>query len=146
MAQAMVPHTIIVDFAVALLVTSFVCELLATTVDERELATVAWWTLLFGTVAAAFAVLSGFAAAQSAPQTPEVTATITRHRNLGIGTLVCFGACLGWRAALQGAMPKRYMGLYWALAVAGTAALVITAYHGGILVFRLGVGVLPAGQ
>ncbi|MFQ5744877.1 MAG: DUF2231 domain-containing protein [Acidobacteriota bacterium] len=139
----MVPHTIVVDFAVALLITSFTCDLLAVTVEEAELGVVAWWTLLFGTLAAGFAVISGFVAASSAPDRLEVASTILSHRNLGIVTLVCFATCLGWRGARQGALPRRYRGIYWLLAATGTATLMVTAYYGGILVFRLGVGVAP---
>ncbi len=141
----MVPHAIVVDFAVALLVTSFVCDLIAATVEERDLRVVAWWTLQFGTLAAVFALLSGFAAAQGVTGDDHLTRTLLNHRNLAIVTLACFVACLVWRGALRGSLPQRYQGLYWALAVLGTVALILTGYHGGILVFRLGVGVLPAG-
>ncbi len=141
----MVPHAIVVDFAVALLVTSFVCDLIAATVEERDLRVVAWWTLQFGTLAAVFALLSGFAAAQGVTGDDHLTRTLLNHRNLAIVTLACFVACLVWRGALRGSLPQRYQGLYWALAGLGTVALILTGYHGGILVFRLGVGVLPAG-
>lgn len=137
----MVPHTVIVDFAVALLLTSFACDLLAVTVEERELAIVAWWTLLFGMVAAAFALISGFTAARGAPPAPEITATLVRHRNLAIAAAVCFGACAAWRGASQGRLPRRFQGLYWLLAGTGSAMLVVAAYYGGLLVFRFGVGV-----
>ena len=138
----MVPHAIVVDFAVALLVTSFVCDLIAATVEERDLRVVAWWTLQFGTLAAAFALLSGFAAAQGVSGGEHLTSTLLNHRNLAIVTLTCFVLCLVWRGALKGSLPQRYQGLYWAFAGLGTVALILTGYHGGILVFRLGVGVV----
>jgi len=138
----MVPHAIVVDFAVALLVTSFICDLIAATVEERDLRIVAWWTLQFGALAAAFALLSGFAAAQGISGSDQLTRTLLNHRNLAIITVACFAACLAWRAALRGAFPQRHQGLYWALAGLGTVTLILTGYHGGILVFRLGVGVL----
>ena len=137
----MVPHAIVVDFAIALLVTSFVCDLIAATVEERDLRIVAWWTLQFGTLAAAFAVLSGFAAAQGVSGGDQLTHTLLNHRNLAIATLASFVACLAWRGALRGSFPQRYQGIYWALAGLGTVTLILTGYHGGILVFRLGVGV-----
>ena len=40
----MVPHPIIVDFAVALLVVSVAFDLLASIAEERDLRVVAWWT------------------------------------------------------------------------------------------------------
>jgi len=141
----MVPHAIVVDFAVALLVTSFICDLIAATVEERDLRIVAWWTLQFGTLAAAFALLSGFAAAQGVSGGDQLTHTLLNHRNLAIITVACFVACLVWRGALRGSFPQRYQGLYWTLAGLGTVSLILTGYHGGILVFQLGVGVVAPG-
>lgn len=141
----MVPHAIVVDFAIALLVTSFVCDLIAATVEERDLRAVAWWTLQFGTLAAAFALLSGYAAARGVSGGDHLTRTLLNHRNLAIVTLACFASCLIWRGAMGGSLPPRFRGLYWALAGLGTVALILTGYHGGILVFRLGVGVVTAG-
>ena len=96
-----------------------------------------------GTVAAALAVLSGYAAAGLAGSEPRVVETIGVHRNLGILTLTCFTVCSLWRARRPASFPERYRDVYWAIAAIGLAALVVTAYFGGILVFRLGVGYLP---
>jgi len=139
----MVPHPIIVDFAVALLVVSVGFDLLASLADERDLRVVAWWTLLVGTVAAALAAVSGYAAAGVAGTEPRVVETIALHRNLGIVTLACFGVCSLWRARQPGSFPDRYRDVYWAISAVGLATLLVTAYFGGILVFRLGVGYLP---
>jgi len=139
----MVPHPIIVDFAVALLVVSVAFDLLASIVEERDLRVVSWWTLMLGTVAAALAVISGYAAASVAGNEPRIVETIALHRNLGITTLVCFASCAGWRILDPGSFPRRYADAYWALAAVGLSTLIITAYFGGILVFRLGVGYIP---
>ena len=146
MVRTMVPHPIIVDFAVALLVTSVAFDALASLVEERDLRVVSWWTLMIGTVAAALSILSGYAAAAElvAPG-PRVLDTIALHRNLGITTLLCFSVCAAWRMRAPGSFPRSYSGTYWILAVTGLCALVITAYNGGILVFRLGVGYVPMG-
>jgi uncharacterized membrane protein len=145
MSDAMVPHPIIVDFAVALLVVSVAFDLLASIVEERDLRVVSWWTLLLGTVAAALAVVSGFAAARLAGNDSPVVETIAWHRNLGIVTLACFGACTLWRLRWPASFPERFRDLYWALTAIGLGALLVTAYFGGILVFRLGVGFRPPG-
>ena len=136
----MVPHPIIVDFAVALLVVSVAFDILASIVEERDLRIVGWWTLMIGTVSAALAVVSGFAAAKIAAAEPTITETITLHRNLGIATLTCFVTCAVWRAGAMGTFPRRYPDAYWALTAVGLGTLIVTAYFGGILVFRLGVG------
>lgn len=141
----MVPHPIIVDFAVSLLVVSVAFDLLATVVEERDLRVVAWWTLMIGAVAAALSVLSGYVAASMAGNDPAVIATVRLHRNLGLVALGSFTLCALWRMGAPGDFPQRYRDLYWALTVVGLGCLIVTAYFGGILVFRLGVGfVVPA--
>jgi len=138
----MVPHPIIVDFAVALLVVSVAFDVLAGVAEERDLRVVAWWTLMLGTVAAALAVLSGYVAANVAGEESMVVDTIAVHRNLGIATLTCFAVCALWRVREPGAFPQRYRDAYWLISASGLGCLIVTAYYGGILVFRLGVGFL----
>lgn len=138
----MVPHPIIVDFAVALLVVSVAFDALAAVVEDRDLRVVSWWTLMLGTVGAALAVLSGYAAADLAPSEPQIRDTIAIHRNLGIVTLVCFASCAIWRSRAPGSFPTRFRDAYWLLAAVGLGALIVTAYFGGVLVFRHGVGFL----
>lgn len=142
MGDLMVPHPIIVDFAVALLTVSVGFDLLASVVNERDLRIVAWWTLMIGTVAAALSVVSGYAAAP-ADASPMVTETIEFHRNLGIATLVCFATCSLWRVSNPNGFPERYRDAYWTLTFIGLGALIVTSYWGGVLVFKFGVGVLP---
>lgn len=141
----MVPHPIIVDFAIALLVVSVAFDALASIVDDRDLRVVSWWCLMLGTVAAALAVLSGYAAANLAGSEPEIVDTIALHRNLGIVTLACFGGCAVWRSRAPGSFPQRLREAYWALTAVGLGALVVTAYLGGVLVFRHGVGFIRPG-
>lgn len=138
----MVPHTVIVDFAVALLFTSVLCDALAALAEERDLTVVATWVLTFGAIAAALAALSGYSAASAAAPTGIALRTITWHRNLALGTLACFAPVAVWRLLAGGRPPERLSGLYWGLTALGTGLLLITAYLGGTAVFRHGVGVL----
>lgn len=137
----MVPHTVIVDFAVALLFTSVLCDALAAVAEERDLTVVASWLLTFGSIAAALAALSGYSAASAAAPTGRALETINWHRNLGIATLSCFAPVAVWRLLAGGRPPTRLSALYWGLTALGTALLAITAYLGGTAVFRFGVGV-----
>lgn len=137
----MLPHTVIVDFAVALLLTSVAAELLARLADEDEFRVVATWTLVFGTVAAVLSALSGYAAYDDAAPTGVAEAVVLNHRNAGLVALTCFVPVASWRLALRGRWPERYATLYWLLTAIGTLAIVVTAYLGGTSVFRHGVGV-----
>jgi uncharacterized membrane protein len=136
------PHTVVVDFAVALLLTSVITDLLARLADEDEFRVVATWTLVFGAVAAIFAAISGYAAYDDAAPTGVAEAVVLNHRNAGLALLACFVPAAIWRLASGGRPPARLAGLYWTLIAVGTAAVVVAAYLGGTAVFRHGVGVL----
>lgn len=138
----MLPHTVVVDFAVALLLTSVGADLLCMLAEEDEFRIVATWTLVFGTVAAIFAAFSGYAAYDEAAPTGLAEAVILNHRNAGLVTLACFVPASAWRLMLRGHTPEKYAIGYWSLVALGTSAVVVTAYLGGAAVFRHGVGVL----
>ncbi|MFW6198212.1 MAG: DUF2231 domain-containing protein [Acidobacteriota bacterium] len=137
----MVPHSVVVDFAVALLITSMACDLLGRVAEEDDLVTVATWTLYFGTMAAGFAVLSGYAAHDLAAPTGAAGETALSHRNAALVTLSCFAACTIWRLRGHGEIRGRWCGLYWLIASVGLGSLVVTGWLGGRLVFFHGVGV-----
>jgi len=126
---------------VALLTTSVICDLLASTVEEEDLRIVASWTLTFGTLAAAFAALSGYAAHSAALPTGAAETAVIRHRFGGWIVLLTFTPLATWRLAAKGQLPERGRSLYWFLALLGVAALTVTAYLGGNAVFQHGVGV-----
>lgn len=135
----MVPHTVVVDFAVALLLTSVGCDLLGGAAEEDDLHIVALWTLLFGAGAAALSVLSGYAAADAVEPTGDALQTVLWHRNTAIATLVGALPLAAWRFRAGAAPPTH--GAYWLLTVFTIGSLLVTAYLGGSSVFRYGVGV-----
>ncbi len=137
----MIPHTMVVDFAVALLLTSVACDALGFLAEENDLRIVAYWTLLLGTLAAGFAVLSGYAAAKAAAPTGVAETIVLRHRNLGIAVVACFMPLAAWRLASGGLAPRRHAAVYWLLTAVGASLLVVTAWYGGTAVFQHGVGV-----
>ena len=136
----MVPHPIVVHFAVALTVTSVVCDLLALVGDEDDLRIVGAWTLTFGAVAAAFAVLSGLAAADAAAPEGMAETVVLNHRNFAFATTACLVPAACWRFALRGRLPDRLAGLYWTLVLVALALLTVTGWYGGAAVYRYGVG------
>jgi len=138
----LLPHTVVVDFAVALLLTSVGADVLSMLAEEDEFRIVATWTLVFGTGAAIFAALSGYAAYDDAAPTGLAEAVILNHRNAGLVTLACFVPAAAWRLLMRGHAPEKYAIAYWSLVTLGTCAVLVTAYLGGTAVFRHGVGVL----
>jgi uncharacterized membrane protein len=140
----LVPHTIVVHFAVALLVTSVLADVLALLGDEDDLRIVGAWTLVFGALAAAFAVLSGLAAADAAAPSGIAETVVLRHRNFAFATTASVLPPAAWRFALKGRLPDRAAGLYWLFVFVGLGLLVITGWYGGAAVYRHGVGVLAS--
>ncbi len=138
----MLPHTVVVDFAVALLLTSVGADLLSMLAEEDEFRIVATWTLVFGTGAAIFAALSGYAAYDEAAPTGLAEIVVLNHRTAGLVTLACFVPASVWRMLLHGQHPQTKAAGYWTLVALGTSAVLVTAYLGGTAVFRYGVGVL----
>jgi uncharacterized membrane protein len=136
------PHTLVVDFAVALLLTSVATDLLARLADDDEFRVVATWTLVFGAIAAILAAISGYAAYDDAAPTGAAEAVVLNHRNAGLVLVACFVPAAVWRLAAGGRPPTRFAGVYWTLVAIGTTAVVVAAYLGGNAVFRHGVGVL----
>lgn len=135
----MVPHTVIVHFAIALLVTSALCDLLAALAEEAELRVVAYWTLLFGTAATALAVLSGYSAASIAQPVDEGLRMVNWHRNSGLAVLAGALPVAVWRFRAGSRAPDHP--LYWLLTGITIVAVFVTAYFGGTAVYRHGVGV-----
>jgi len=77
----LLPHTVVVDFAVALLLTSVGADVLSMLAEEDEFRIVATWTLVFGTGAAIFAALSGYAAYDDAAPTGLAEAASCQPRH-----------------------------------------------------------------
>ena len=102
----MLPHTVVVDFAVALLLTSVGADVLSMLAEEDEFRVVATWTLVFGTGAAIFAALSGYAAYDDAAPTGLAEAVILNHRNAGLVTLACFVPASVMAATAARARPR----------------------------------------
>jgi len=138
----LLPHTVVVDFAVALLLTSVAADLLSKFAEDEEFRIVATWTLVFGSMAAIFAAMSGYAAYSDAAPTGVAEAVVLKHRNAGLVTLACFVPAAVWRMLLRGHAPGKNAVGYWSLVLIGTGAVLVTAYLGGTAVFRHGVGVL----
>lgn len=137
-------HPIFVHFTVALLsmavglfvVTPFLKQAL-----KEQWAIVARWALWFG---AGFALVTGltglYAYNTVAHDTPSHIA-MTDHRNWAIATIIAFLVLAGWSMARLRAARRLGMVFVGVLAFAGVL-LASTAWRGGELVYRHGLGVM----
>lgn len=141
-------HPIFVHFVVGLLFTSAA----ALAVSAFRPAEARWrtmlqaagdWMLFLGLLAALGAVIAGFDAYYSVDHDGPSHAAMTTHRNWALATAAVFAGLGAWRWLRRQKRP----GAVFGLAGLGAAALLtVTAWWGGELVFRYGLGVksLPA--
>ena len=92
-------HMIVVHFPIALLPAALLLDVLGRLTGSRDLHVAARWTLWLGTIAAAFAVLTGYSGADDVHRyvTDAAEEVMEDHEHLQLGTL---GAALGlslWR-------------------------------------------------
>lgn len=134
-------HPFVVGFAVALLSTSVVFDMLAVTTDRPHLQTVGWWNLFLGFLAVLFAVITGLYAKNSAIFTEGVKSLLPYHQYLGIATAGIFTVLFVWRSSMDRNIRKKWRVLYLSVAAAGTITLLTTGFLGGQMVFEHGANV-----
>ena len=137
-------HPIFVHFTVALLSLSvmlFVLTRFMSGALKEQLELVARWCLWFG---AGFTVLTGasgiYAYNTVDHDTPSHLA-MTEHRNWALITIVVFFLLAGWSAILVKGK-KAFGGAFVVLSVVAGLLLASTAWHGGEVVYRYGLGVM----
>jgi uncharacterized membrane protein len=137
-------HPIFVHFTVALLSLATALFLVSSVVKpplQEQWRIVARWALWFG---AGFAVVTGltglYAYNTVAHDTPS-HAAMTEHRNLAIVTIALFVALAIW-SALRVRRNQVLGAVFITAVVIAGGVLVSTAWHGGELVYRYGLGVM----
>lgn len=145
-------HPVAVHFPIALLLLALVGEAFSLVLKDEKwswLVPAAEWVLWLGSIAACATAGLGWLAEETAPHIPAAWEVLEEHENLGWWTaglftalsLVRFVFRKDWRTMDR----KKRWGFVaaWALCA---GVLLAAAYHGGELVYRLGVGVAAAGQ
>lgn len=131
-------HPIAVHFPIALLTTGL-AALLAARAGKGPpwLSQASFWLLWLGTLAAWAAMGLGLLAEETAPHVPEAWETLAEHETLAYWTVGLFSALSLWRWK----MPERWEKIFWIAWLAAVGVLIATAFHGGELVFKFGMGV-----
>lgn len=140
-------HPVLVHFAFALSVSAslaYIVSALPLAGRFRDtLRPAADWMLAFGAVAILATVAAGFQAYYSVAHDGPSHAAMTTHRNWAVPTSLFILSLAGWRYATRKTAPR---GIFIALMALGALSLSVTAWWGGNLVFKYGLGVqsLPA--
>lgn len=139
-------HPVFVHFSVALLTVSVVFHVLAKFLRDgrvrREMTVVADWSLWLGAVLTVATAVAGWLAYNSVIHDEPSHAAMTEHRNWGLATLAAFLALAAWSAWSHWRQAARASVAFVVLLAAAGALLAGTAWRGGELVYRHGLGVL----
>lgn len=138
-------HPVFVHFTVALLIIATALHLLRHFLPKGELANqltiVARWNLWIGAGFTLLTVAAGWYAYNTVAHDTPSHLAMTEHRNWAIATAMLFLGIAGWDYYLS----RRNKGKGWlfsGLLLIATVLLLSTAWHGGELVYRYGLGVM----
>ncbi len=138
-------HPVFVHFTVALLVVAAATQLLSNFMPNgkmgNQLVIVARWNLWIGVGLTLLTVAAGWYAYYTVAHDAPSHAAMTGHRNWAMATLVLFLGIAGWEYYLSRRGGSKGW-LFTGLLAIGTALLLTTAWHGGELVYRHGLGVM----
>lgn len=137
-------HPAFVHFTVALLTVStllFLVSKLATNwrLEDQWLAT-AYWNLWIGTILSVGTALAGWYAFNTVEHDTESHKVMLEHRTYALSALGVFVVLAVW-AIFQYRSEKRPSAIFVIAALLGWGLVMTTAWHGGELVYRHGLGV-----
>ena len=134
-------HPALVHFTIAFLVAGGLAEAYGIGRAKERMERFGGALVLLGTIALVPTIAAGFLAENTLSVAGSAAAAVDDHERLGLVVLGIFVPLLVVKAWGRGRPPRSVRGLYAAGLIAGVAAAVATAFVGGFMVYRLGVGV-----
>lgn len=133
-------HPSLVHLPISLLPVAISADVLGRATGSRTLLETGRRTMQVAAVGAALAAVSGLIAQEEVNVRDETMDMLITHRNINLAATVVAGLMAVWRAGRY-----RPSLAYLGVGFAGIGALAYSAYLGGTLVYKHGVGVEPAG-
>ena len=134
-------HAALNDLPPALLPISVLFDLLGLVFKRESLKAAGFWTLVFGVLGTAAAVVSGLLAEDVVQHSDQAHEIMETHETLALVVLAIFGLLAVWRIARRGVWRDREQPVALAAGVIGVAIVVYAASLGGKLVFDHGLGI-----
>lgn len=138
-------HPIFVHFTVALLIVAAAMHVLSHFVSDsalkNQLTITARWNMWVGIGFTVLTVAAGWVAFNTVTHDTPSHLAMTEHRNWALATFTVLLGIAGWEYYLY--RHRKGKGwLFTALLVLAASLLLSTAWHGGELVYRYGLGVM----
>jgi uncharacterized membrane protein len=133
-------HAAAVHFPIALLPIAVGIDLVGQIADDHRLLEAGRLGIGAAAAGAAVSAITGLIAQEEVNVEGETMDMLITHRNLNLAATVVAGLMATWRAGRE-----RPTAGYLAVGLAGVGIVSYTAYLGGTLVYKHGVGVAPAG-
>ncbi|HEX5386762.1 MAG TPA: DUF2231 domain-containing protein [Gemmatimonadales bacterium] len=133
-------HPSLVHLPISLLPVAISADALGRATGSRSLLETGRQTIQVAAAGAAVSAVSGLIAQEEVNVQGETMDMLITHRNINLAATVLTGLMAVWRRGRY-----RPSVAYLGVGFAGIAALIYSAYLGGTLVYKHGVGVEPAG-
>jgi|TARA_R110002110_G_C13470277_1_gene720494 uncharacterized membrane protein len=138
------PHPIFVHFTVALTLTGIFCYFIGKIIKRPNLSgdliTSSYWMIFLSTAATIFTIITGFLQFDAVTHDAGSHLAMVNHRNWALGTSTILLIAAIW--ALINYQKKTSSGIFFPiLLIFLLGAVSITAYKGGNLVYKYGLGV-----
>jgi len=134
-------HPFLVHFVIAFFTVSLLFELLALKTGNKTHQTLGYLLLIIAAVSVIPAVISGLIEKSKITIPAEANVVFNWHETTAFITASIILFLSLWRIALKNQLTRKLKFIYLTVAFTGLISLYIGAYHGGLLVYRHGIGI-----
>ena len=139
-------HPIIVHFVIAMVLFSFLCDVIGYFTHNVRLFEVSFWNMFVASAAIFFAVIFGQFEAGLANIYPAVQPTLNFHTVMGWSLAAIVVAITAWRFVIRNSTPRKVPPVYLGAASFLVCLVCLQVYLGSKLVWVYGLHIEPVVQ
>lgn len=136
-------HPIVVHFVIAMVVFSFICDVLGYFTSNSRLFEVSWWNIFVAAIAIFVAIIVGQFEAGLAEPYPAAQPVLTVHTIIGWSLSALVAAIASWRFIIRRANPGRLPPIYLGFITFLICIVTLQVYLGTRLVWEYGLHIEP---